>query len=340
MNSFAQLPAEQRALFFRELVMRRGVSPVIAEKDFWVCWTLGRLFASTDLAPALVFKGGTSLSKVFGAIERFSEDIDLSISPALLGWDESDLDEAPSSSQRGKRMKKLEGACIRAVEERFQPLLEAAVREILGAAPAGRWLRFQIDPISNSPVLLFAYPSSADGTSDYVEPAVKIEFGSLTDQRPRGRHRVSPMVAEIAPGEFDDFTAEVVALELESSFWEKATILHAEYYRPQGQRIRDRFARHYADFAALWRHPGAQTARQRLDLLERVVIHKSRFFGSSWANYDTARPGTLRLAPPAAREPELRADLQKMRAMFLTEPPDFAELLATLREAEETLNGR
>jgi hypothetical protein len=237
-------------------------------------------------------------------------------------------------------MKKLEGACIRAVEERFQPLLEVAVQEILGAAPAGRWLRFQIDPISNSPVLLFAYPSSADANSDYVEPAVKIEFGSLTDQQPRGRHRISPMVAEIAPGEFDDFTAEVVALELERSFWEKATILHAEYYRPQGQRSRDRFARHYADFAALWRHPGAQTARQRLDLLERVVIHKSRFFGSSWANYDTARSGTLRLAPPAAREPELRADLQKMRAMFLTEPPDFAALLATLREAEETLNGR
>src|SRR5437867_3736960 len=107
MTLFAQLPLEERAVFFRELATRRDVSLVIAEKDFWVCWTLGRLFAIAE-GPELVFKGGTSLSKVFGVIDRFSEDIDLSISPALLGWKESDLDEAPSASKRGKLMKRLE----------------------------------------------------------------------------------------------------------------------------------------------------------------------------------------------------------------------------------------
>lgn len=338
MMLFAQLPLEERAVFFRELATRRDLSPVIAEKDFWVCWTLGRLFANAELGPELVFKGGTSLSKVFGAIDRFSEDIDLSISPALLGWKESDLDEAPSATKRGKLMKKLESDCTDAVRARFQPQMETAIREVLGAPASGAWLQFQIDAATNSPVLLFAYPSSTGVRSEYIPPIVKIEFGSLTDQRPRGHHRISPMIAEMAPGEFDDFVIEVVALELERSFWEKATILHAEYHRPSDQPLRDRFARHYADFAALWRHPRRRDARMDFELLARVTTYKSRFFRSSWASYDTAQPGTLRLLPRAGREAELKADLQKMRAMFLTPPPDFNDLLAVLYEAEEAIN--
>ena len=339
MTLFAQLPLREQAVFFRELATRRDVSLVIAEKDFWVCWTLGRLFAIAELGTELVFKGGTSLSKVFGVIDRFSEDIDLSISPTLLGWKESDLDEAPSSTKRGKLMKRLESDCIDAVRARFQPQIETAIREILGAPPSDAWLQFQIDTASNSPVLLFSYPSSTGVRSAYIHPVVKIEFGSLTDQRPRGYHWISPMIAEMAPGEFDDCTIEVVALELERTFWEKATILHAEYHRPPAQPLRDRFARHYADFVALWRHPRGRDARTDFKLLERVTIYKSRFFRSSWARYDTARPGTLRLLPPAAREAELKADLQKMRAMFLTSPPEFNDLLTVLHEAEEAING-
>lgn len=339
MSLFSQLPLDEQALYFRELATRRDLSLVIAEKDFWVCWTLGRLFADRELGPELVFKGGTSLSKVFGAIDRFSEDIDLSISPVLLGWDESDLDDAASPTQRNKLMERLERDCIEAVRDRFQPRIETAIREIIGMRRSGDWLKFQIDPVTKSPVLLFTYPSTSGARSGYVEPIVKIEFGSLTDQRPRGWHPIHPMVADLAPGEFDDFNIEVVALELERSFWEKATILHVEYHRPAEKRPRDRFARHYSDFAALWRHPRGQEAGRDFDLLKRVVVFKSRFFRSGWANYDTAQPGTLRLLPPAAREAELRADLQKMRAMFLTPPPEFDDLLAVLREAEATING-
>ena len=93
MNRFAQTPPEERAVFIKEAAARLGVHPVIVEKDFWVTWTLARLFEEPSYRPALVFKGGTSLSKVFGVINRFSEDIDLSISPVLLGHNEAFLDE-------------------------------------------------------------------------------------------------------------------------------------------------------------------------------------------------------------------------------------------------------
>jgi hypothetical protein len=165
-----------------------------------------------------------------------------------------------------------------------------------------------------------------------------MEFGSLTDQRPTGTHAITPFVAELAPDVFDDFRAEVVALEIERTFWEKATILHAEYHRPAAQAMRDRFARHYADFAALWKHPGGRAAAARLDLLARVRIHKARFFASSWANYDTAVPGTLRFTPPDARLAELRRDYAAMEPMFLSPPPHFDEVIAALLAAEATIN--
>ena len=100
MSLFATLSAKECELYFRQSLQVSGIDPVIVEKDFWVCWLLGQIFEMPELADTCFFKGGTSLSKVFHAIERFSEDIDLGITPVSLGWRESDLDEAPSRSKR------------------------------------------------------------------------------------------------------------------------------------------------------------------------------------------------------------------------------------------------
>lgn len=339
MSPFATLPAKERELFFRQYQQHHGIDPVIVEKDFWVCWLLGRIFAQPKLSEICVFKGGTSLSKVFHAIERFSEDVDLAIIPASLGWSEADLDDAPSRTKREERVARLEAACAEAVQNTWKPLLEEAVRATLGQ-PVGQadWLTYLFDEAGRSPVLIFTYPGALPRGVAYIARAVKIEFGSLTDQRPKGHHPIQALVGELAPEAFTDFKTDVVALELERTFWEKATILHAEFHRPADRRMRDRHARHYADFAALWKHDRAGAARERLDLLERVRIHKSRFFSSSWANYATAVPGTLRLVPPAHRIDDLRADYDAMRQMFLNQPGSFDEVLAVLREAETELN--
>ena len=338
MNAFALEPAEERADFFFQFAIPAKIPAYIVEKDFWVCWLLGRIFATPELGANCVFKGGTSLSKVFGAISRFSEDIDLGLTPASLGWCEAELDNAPSNSQRRKRMEKISAECATAVEGRFRTELEQVVCDVLGTRPdGGTWLTYELEAASHSPVLYFAYPQAVP-PGVYVEPVVKIEFGSLTDQRPTGTHRITPLVAALGQEAFVDFQAEVVALEIERTFWEKATILHAEHHRPPEQAFRDRFARHYADFAALWLHPRGPQAAARLDLLERVRLHKSRYFASSWAHYDTAVPGSLRLLPPDNRLAELRRDYQAMEPMFLSTPPKFDEVIATLAEAEGQLN--
>ena len=329
---FLALPPEERRLYVEQAATRRSLSPVIMEKDFWVCWLLGVLFES-EFSDNLVFKGGTSLSKVFGVIERFSEDIDLSLSPEFLKLPPVGI----SRNQAGKWMKKAEAACGSAVQNRIGPALEAVATKVLGKG-ARAWFEFQIEDHTQSPVLLFHYPSSQLPGFQYLRRSVKLEFGSLTDQQPIGRHSVRPWIADVFPGAFADWRCEVIALEVERSFWEKATILHVEYYRPAEKRIPDRLSRHYADMAALSQHPVAGKAADRNDLRAWVVNWKSQFFGSAWANYDRAKPGTFHLVPPSERLPALRRDYQAMRDMFLAEPKGFDEILTTLATVEGQIN--
>lgn len=338
MIRIAQQSRNERGIFIQEAAARLGTLPVIVEKDYWVCWLLGVIFNEIRWKPHLVFKGGTSLSKVFSAIQRFSEDIDLSVSPAFLGHDEGGLDDAPSKTMRGKRFKQLQIACADVVSGRLQSDLENLVNQLLGQPRHVKfWFRYELDPRTDSPVLWFDYESTLPPARSYIIPAVKLEFGSLTDQRPVGEHVIRPMLADVLPG-LEAECDSVVAMEVERSFWEKATILHAEYHRPAGQAIGERFSRHYSDLASLWKNHAGAAALSRLDLLQRVAMFKSRFFGSSWANYDTATSGSLRLVPPPHRELELAHDYAKMESMFLEKPPAFQNVLQTIRQAEESIN--
>jgi Nucleotidyl transferase AbiEii toxin, Type IV TA system len=336
---FFNRPTSERSLIIRETAARRGLPPVMVEKDFWVSWVLGVLFAHPEFGKQLVFKGGTSLSKVFGAIERFSEDIDLSVGPEFLGISEDWVEQADSRTKRTKRMEELETACIERVRDRFLPGLEKIASEALGERPGGgSWMEFQVDAATHSPVLLFHYPSNEPAEFEYLRRFVKMELGSLTDQRPVETHAIRPWVADEFPKQLEDFRCEAVVLELERTFWEKATILHAEHHRDSTKLIPDRFSRHYSDVAALSRHANAGRALANTDLRQRVTDWKSRFFAATWARYDLATPGTFRLLPPESRFAELDRDYRAMRDMFLTEPQPFESLLETLKGLENRIN--
>lgn len=337
---FLQLPLSEQGLLFKETAARRGLQPVMVEKDFWVSWTLATLFGHAEFREQLVFKGGTSLSKVFGVIKRFSEDIDLSVSPAFLGISEESVEQANSRGKRDERMGQLENACIERVREHFVPELERLATEAVGKRSGSAWMEFQVDEATHSPVVLFHYPCGESKGFEYLRRFVKMEFGSLTDQRPVGLHKVSPWTAEEFPNQFADFRCRLVALELERTFWEKATILHMEYHRDKAKPLRDRFSRHYSDMAALAKHPIADSALAQEDLRQRVADWKRRFFAAKWARYDLAKPGTFRLAPPEFRMVELSRDYQAMRDMFTTAPPAFEEVVEDLSGLERRINVR
>ncbi len=338
MAHFVDKPIKERQTLIAEASARRNVNPVIVEKDYWVCWTLGRIFELSGSPGQVVFKGGTSLSKVLKAIERFSEDIDISVPPENLGFSEKEIEGIQSRSGREKRFEEVQKACAGYIKGDFQDALEKSISSALEKRGAGSWLKFSVDEKTDSPILTFVYPTALPKSGGYIHQSIKLEFGSLTDQRPQGTHTIRPMIFDVLTT-LKPEDEKVVALEVERTFWEKATILHAEYHRPKEQKIPNRFARHYSDMASLWNHPSCKEATKDLELLKRVVLFKDRFFKSGWAHYDSAKPGTLRLHPVESRIKELKRDFHAMESMFLGKPPVFEDVLRVLKEAEKKLNG-
>lgn len=341
MDAVARWPTRDRADFFNEVGATRGLANAIVEKDFWVCWTLKRLFASRQGAPGLVFKGGTSLSKVYGVIRRFSEDIDLSLDRAGLGYTG---DKDPNQADSAKKASKLIDALVADVQAYVAGDFLSATREAITAelGPPGRSWMLEIDP-ADPQTVNFRYPSSLARRDyadlAYVSPVVRLELGARGDPWPAERRAIRPYAAEERPELFSAPETEVDVLAIERTFWEKATILHAEHHRPEGKSTGDRLSRHYYDLAMLAASEHASNALARVDLLDVVARHKALFFRSGWARYDLAKPGSVRLLPARPRLKGLADDYAKMQPMFFEPPPSLDEILETLARLESRING-
>lgn len=338
MDTVLQLGQRQRVELFEHTAQQTGLDAVIVEKDFWVCWTLKELFRLPAIGEHLIFKGGTSLSKVFKVIERFSEDIDVSIDRSFLGFGGTNEPEAGASNkEKQRRIDGLKAAGQQKIAKELLPALEAAIKTKVRHDE--KWaLRSDADD-PHQQTLLFDYPTSfpADATG-YVRRMVKIEMGARADHWPSESKTITPYVAEQFPKGFKDGSCAVKVLSAERTFWEKATILHAEFHRPPDKAMPERFSRHYCDFYEMVRRGVGASAVAKLDLLARVAQHKNLFFKTSWARYNEAVKGTLRVMPPEPRVRALRDDYAKMQQMFFGEPPAFADILALLRQWESEFN--
>jgi hypothetical protein len=333
------LSPDRRALVFEQAAAGQAGQAVMLEKDFWVSWLLGLLFADPELGPHLVFKGGTSLSKVFGVIDRFSEDIDLCLVPRFVGADADEFDTLPSRGKRDAAVLEMQRLCAVKAEQVLMPRLAAAIAKQLGRSVANPWLRFELDKDAKSPpVVYFRYPTLQHDGFTYLRREVKLELGTLTDQQPTGRYALQPLIATPYPQLFDDWQVEVTALELERTFWEKATILHSEFHRPEDQPTPFRYSRHYSDMTRLLAHAQASQFLADHKQCARVVNWKSRVFARGWARYDLAKPGSFRLVPPVERQAALAQDYAEMRSMFMSEPLPFSDLMKRLAHAEAMLN--
>lgn len=344
MDKVAILSAADRAALFNETGAARGLANAIVEKDFWVCWTLKRLFGiQGDNSPGLVFKGGTSLSKAYGAIRRFSEDIDLSFDRTDLGYDG---DRDPEAASSRKKADKLIGDLVADVEKHIAtvvlPRLTTAIARELGAAGEAAWT-LTIES-GNAQNLMFEYPrslSDQDYTGfAYMSRRVKLEFGARGDPWPIEKREIMSYASEEFPDFFEAASCSVDVLSLRRTFWEKATALHAEHHRDLESPTPQYFSRHYYDLAMLADTDEGKKAMKDADLLKQVANHKSVFFRSAWASYETARAGTLRLSPHPDRISDLRADYRKMAPMMFDDPPPtFDDVLKRISVLEKTING-
>lgn len=339
MDDVARMPAQDRRDLFTATAQKRRISAIIVEKDFWVCWILKRLFSMPDLPAELIFKGGTSLSKVYRAIERFSEDVDLSINRHDLGFG-GDLALLSGKKQK-KWIKELTATTAAMIRDDLSPRLSAAIEAKLGV-PAGVDWRLELDTNDKDrQTILFHYPSSgAPGSNErmYVRPNVRLEMGARGEAWPFITGCVIPYAAEEFPAVFRDAQCFVRAATAERTFWEKATILHT-WFHGEEKSFKDRQSRHYYDVVRLYEHGIGKNALKDPDLLRSVSAHKSLYFACGWAKYKEAVPGTLRLAPPESRIPELKRDYQLMREeMIFGHAPAFEHLMTVLEEIEGAVN--
>ncbi len=344
MDDIARLPAADRTDLFVVTGTGRGLTSEMVEKDFWVCWTLKRLFGLRDLSSDLLFKGGTSLSKVFAVIERFSEDVDLSFDRTRLGFGgDSDPLNAPTGKRRKHSLEALAGECRRVIRQQLLPRLTDAFADALREPPSTTWTLELAEDDPEGQTLLFRYPTSVRLRSSdepaYVRPVVRLEFGARSDNWPAVDATVLPYAAADFPQVFKDPDCHVRALAAERTFWEKATLLHMWYHAPRNKKLRDRQSRHYYDVVQLYGHDLGKAAVEKTELLLSVARHKQVFFPAAWANYPDAQPGTLRLVPTATRCSELERDYRQMQEMIFGEVPPFEHLLDVLREIECKVNG-
>jgi len=331
-----------RRRLFEETGSRMNLDPLIVEKDFWVCWTLNHLFNLPDLRKQLVFRGGTSLSKVYGVIHRFSEDIDLTMNKVFLGFEgDNDLASKKSNKQRDRLIDQMIASCSQFVGSDLRRKLDKLCAYYLKESKE-QWEILIDEQDRERQTLLLHYPGAVELVSgSYVDPSVKLEFGCRSDPWPTMRAVIKPYAAEYFPDVFNDNQeCEVIALKAERTFWEKATILHQEANRSKDRPFPLRFSRHYYDLAMLAQSRFRDNALQDYDLLDAVAQHKKLFFRCAWAKYEEARPGTLRLIPPDFRLPELKKDYDKMQIMIFDKSPSFKEIMDILLELELTINNR
>lgn len=324
MDKVAQLSQSDRSDLFAETASAMRTTPAIVEKDFWVVWVLSRVFANDELARILKFKGGTSLSKVFGLIGRFSEDIDL-----ILDWREVVQDNPNAERSRTQQIKFNDTANARA-EKYIDIVLLPQVQDCVGDLCS-----CTIDA-ANPHAINIRYPAAFNDA--YLRPEILLEIGPLASWLPSNVFAVQPYASLYFPRVFEKSSCDIPTILAERTFWEKATILHQEAHRAEDKVMPIRYSRHYYDLARLALSDVKAIALADLDMLAAVVAFKQRFYPSSWAHYEMAKPPTFKLAPSGARVSELSKDYQAMKNMIFDKPLSFDEVMQTLTELEKEIN--
>lgn len=331
---------ERRDLFLAAST-RLGTAVQNVEKDFWVCWTLDALFNGLPAGgPRLLFKGGTSLSKAFGLVPRFSEDIDVTVFRDDLGQsvDVVELD-ALSGKKLRARLDAVRTACQAYIAG---PLLDQLGELAVSVMPTDRF-RLELDAEDrDGQTILFWYPVvTARGENGYIRSAVKIESGAKLALDPHVSATVVPYVAQDLP-DMDLAVGGVTTVKPERTFWDKVVILHGlrQWHERRGELRHggQRVSRHYYDVHQMMRSgEAAQWANDHALALD-CARHARLFFGSADLRLDAAAPGSFTLTPSAVMRDALARDYEAMAGMVFGDVPRLEDVLESVRQLEEAIN--
>lgn len=341
-NTIIQATDADRRGLFVTTAARLGTAVQNVEKDFWVCWTLDALFNGLQPdGPRLLFKGGTSLSKAYGLISRFSEDINITVFREDIGVpaEAKDLD-ALSGKQRRIRLERIRYACQKFVAHSMTTQLGVIAEN---AIPTGRF-RLELDPDdADQQTLLFWYPTVTVSPNEYIRSTVKIEAGAKSALDPHETTVITPYITDEIT-DLDMTVPNITTITPERTFWDKIIILHGlrqwhdrrNLLRHGGQRV----SRHYYDVYRLLQHPDAASWMHDRNLALNCAQHARLFFGSSDLRLDVAKHGSFTLTPSDAMRDALVRDYDAMGGMIFEPPPSIDNVFQIIADLEQRLNSR
>ena len=324
MNKIANLPKQQRSELFSETATLMKTTNAIVEKDFWVVWTLNKIFSDDRLNKILMFKGGTSLSKVFNLIGRFSEDIDLILDWRLISK-VNPLSEQESKNKQVKFNEQINENAKVFIKDQLLPVFSQILSPLCTCSIAEDGFSINVK-----------YPNAFDDS--YLRPEILLEIGPLASWLPSDSFEISSFAAQKFPQVFEQPICIVHTIVAKRTFWEKATILHHEANRPEESPMPTRYSRHYYDLAMMAQSKVKNEAFADLDLLQNVVKFKQKFYPRTWAKYEEAIPGTLKLLPPEFRLDSLEKDYKAMQNMIFDKYISFDEIIGILENLEKEIN--
>lgn len=318
---FALQQAQQRTLI-EEAARRMNLPVQSIEKDLWVCWLLRKLMSLDPWGAHLTFKGGTSLSKAHGLIERFSEDIDLVVDrEALELVGDNDPKKADSPTQVKQRVKRIAKACHEWASEDFMPTLHQAIKDGL----TGPDWHLDLAPITETQETSFSfrYPRLFNEGTGYLRPEIKVELVAKADPWPSKPMPISTYVHQQFPGAIGDGLFDVNTMQAERTMLEKALLLHEVLIqRPEGPK--PRLARHYYDLFRLYKAGFGESAMHDHSLYTAIIDHRRTFYRYGNVNYDALMSEGFSIIPQGEARKEWERDYANMqRDMFYGDVPAF-----------------
>jgi len=335
METFIALSPEDRLLYCRQASERLPfpLPPAVIEKDFWVSWLLKLLMDLPETRGRLTFKGGTSLSKGWNLIDRFSEDIDLALDRSLFGQaPPHGAEDAKSNTKRKDRIEELSEASAAWITITLTPAMHACIAELL---PEGGWtLAPKVK--GNEVNVEFRYPGSLQGELGALLPVVLVELVPRADDQPNGPRTITPLVHEALADLLGPASFEVPTLAPERTLLEKAMFLHetvAGFHTGS-----ERKSRHYYDLLKLIGAGFGASAIADRALFEMVIAHRRTFYRYNALDYDEILRNGITIVPPEAQWPDWRGDYDRTSAMIYRDRPTFDELIRVAQAYQDTFN--
>lgn len=336
-NKFYHIEAKEKELIFKDISNKTGIPAFAVEKDWWVKQALAIVF-EMEVGQHLVFKGGTSLSKAWKLIERFSEDIDLALDRAFLGF-EGDIS--------GKAVKKLRKASNEFLTKTFLPALQQKFEEKgfgdikLEMIEESQDESKEEDIPIEEPVKIFINYKEITTHPAYIAPRVQLEIGSRSLREPFLYQKLGSLLDETLP--YSDFAEEPIRIPVvnpDRTFLEKVFLLHEEFHKPIEKIRVHRLSRHIYDVYHLSKEKFADKAIHDQELYETIVAHRHKFSRVGQVDYNSLNPIYINPIPITEVIGDWEKDYQRMKDEMIYEanPPTFKELIETLEVLREKIS--